>query len=473
MSNNCTTDRLALMPAYISIAWVAISFLAAAGCSNNSVKAEGDEAAKSEAKAVVVGARPAEVRTIEQTISGIGRCEAAPDKIAALTPAMEGQVIRHLAHLGQRVKRNDPIVELDSRIARANLAEKIATRDGLTASLKLLQAPPRPQELKQQELAVQQARLAAEKVQAAVDRLRPLLAKGEIPQVQVDDADAAAKQARMQEQAAQAQLEVMKVGPRPEAVEESRTHIATSDAQVDSAQAQLDQLTLRAPIDGAVDSLNCQLGQTIAAGTSVGEIVDTKQLIVTVWLPAGTTSRIAEGKNAYVEILSATPPSAGSQAAESDASDASAAPQGEIVGQVNFVGHVADSQTGNRPVQILVDNSQGQLAVGQMVSVRIVIDQKKGVLAVPVAALFDSGDGPSINLIRDGKSVRAVPTLGIRDKLWVEVTGADLKEPLKPGELVITEGTYNLPEGTAVETKSPATSAESSQAESQPRDEAK
>ena len=118
MSNNCTTDRLALMPAYISIAWVAISFLAAAGCSNNSVKAEGDEAAKSEAKAVVVGARPAEVRTIEQTISGIGRCRPRPDKIAALTSAMEGQVIRHLAHLGQRVKRNDPIVELDSRIAK-------------------------------------------------------------------------------------------------------------------------------------------------------------------------------------------------------------------------------------------------------------------------------------------------------------------------------------------------------------------
>jgi hypothetical protein len=52
-----------------------------------------------------------------------------------------------------------PVVRFDSQIAEANLAEKKAARDGLKMSLKLLQAPPRAEEVKVQILAVDQAKL--------------------------------------------------------------------------------------------------------------------------------------------------------------------------------------------------------------------------------------------------------------------------------------------------------------------------
>ena len=121
------------------------------------------------------------------------------------------------------------------------------------------------------------------------------------------------------------------------------------------------------------------------------------------------------------------------------------------------MGRVADVQTGNLPVHILIENADDRFAVGQVVSASITVNEKAGVLAVPVAALMDVGEGNVLNVVRDGKSQRAQPELGIRDKTWVEISGTDLKEPLKADELVIVEGGYNLPDGTPVTVKSDET----------------
>lgn len=125
-----------------------------------------------------------------------------------------------------------------------------------------------------------------------------------------------------------------------------------------------------------------------------------------------------------------------------------------LVGAVTFVGRVADGQTGNLPVQVLIENTDDRFAVGQIACASITVNEKANVLAVPVAGLIDVGDGDVINVVRDGKSLRAQPELGIRDKKWVEISGTDLKEPLKVGELVVVEGGYNLPDATPVTVKS-------------------
>ena len=70
--------------------------------------------------------------------------------------------------------------------------------------------------------------------------------------------------------------------------------------------------------------------------------------------------------------------------------------------------------------------------------------------------------GYVLNVIREGKSVRAHPKLGIRERGWVELKSTDLEVPIKAGELVIVERGYNLPEGTPVKTH--ATSSDDSAA---------
>ena len=216
-------------------------------------------------------------------------------------------------------------------------------------------------------------------------------------------------------------------------------------------RVQLNAYTLKSPIDGALDSLTCRLGQTLSPGAAIGEVVDLRKLTVVLWLPARERVRIKVGQAAEVaaEAPSASP--AAEAGADDDDEPADEAP---LAGIVAFVGRVADAQTGNFPVHVLIDNTDDRFAVGQVVCATITVNEKANLLAVPVAALVDVGEGNVLNVIRDGKSQRAQPELGIRDKSWVEISGTDLKEPLKAGDLVIVEGGYNLPDATAVTVKS-------------------
>ncbi len=433
---------------YFALVLLAVS----PGCAGKAVKAEANpDAAAEEENALAVQAAPLELRTIAETVSGLGRCEALPDRIASITPAVEGQVQKLLVKLGDSVQKGQPLVQLDSRIAEANLAEKAATRDGLIATLALLKAPPRPEELKNQQSIIDQAKLTYEKAQATAERLRPLLEKQQIPPSQVYEADLAVSLAKLQFEAAEAQLQVMKLGPRAEAIAEAEAHITTADALVDSARAQLSLYALKSPIAGEVNSLNCRLGQTLSLGSAIGEVVEVGKTAVVVWLPTRDASRVAVGQKARINLASAANPK---PAADADEDEEPV--DDSVAASVTFVGHIADPQTGNLPVQILVDNTEGRFAVGQVVSAEITVNEKSDVLAAPIAALFDVGDGTVIDIIRDGKSVRVQPEIGIRDKHWVEIAGVDIKDPPKPGEMAVVEGGYNLPEGTPVKIKEKA-----------------
>ena len=70
---------------------------------------------------------------------------------------------------------------------------------------------------------------------------------------------------------------------------------------------------------------------------------------------------------------------------------------------MKVVGKVADPQTGNLPVRILVENADGKLTLGQAVSATIVVREEK-VLAVPLEAVHDPGEGMVISVVRDGKT---------------------------------------------------------------------
>ena len=369
-----------------------------------------------------------------------------------LTPAVEGHVHELVVKQGETVQKGQPIVELDQSVALADLAEKTATRDSLRAALALLKSIPRPEERRSNELAVEQAKVALERAKAAAERLRPLFARHEVSEQQVFEADLAATSARLALQTAEAQLHAMLIGPRPEAVAEAEAKITVADGLVAFSKAHLDLHTIRAPIDGVLDSLTCHPGQTIAIGTPIGEVVDTRQVFISVYLPARSAQVVHVGQKARVRIVESRPKPSGEPASD----------EASLEGKVDFVGRLADAQTGNLPVLILVDNPDGRLSVGQTMGVTITVAEQSGVLEVPSAAILDQGEGPVLTAVRDGKTVALHPELGTSQAGWVAVSKTDLKE----GEPVIVEGGYNLPEGTAVKTEEPKSKNEEEESKS-------
>jgi RND family efflux transporter MFP subunit len=415
-------------------AWL-LSAITGCGGPEKSTPATEDPPSTKEAH-VTVRVEPARSGAVVETVEGVGRCEALPNQLATLTPAVEGHVHQLLVNQGDRVKKGQPIVELDRAVAQADLAEKSAAVDGLKASLALLKSLPRPDERRATELAIEQAKLAVERTKRIADRLRPLLARHEIAEMQLYEADQAVAQARLQQATAEAQLKVQMIGPRPEAVAEAEARIKTAEGLVEFSRAHLDFHTIRSPIDGVLDSLTCHPGQTISIGTPVGEVVETRQVFASVWLPPRSAVSVRVGQPARVQPAETHSPAPAAATAEHAA----------ISGRVAFVGRVADPQTGNLPIRTLVDNPDGRLTIGQTIDVTIVVAERTGVLQVPAAAILDLGEGPVLTVIRDGKSVVLHPQVGEIHQGWVAVSGTDLKE----GEPVIVEGGYNLPDGTPV-----------------------
>ncbi|HEV3163899.1 MAG TPA: efflux RND transporter periplasmic adaptor subunit [Isosphaeraceae bacterium] len=445
-------------------------------------KKEGEGEEHGEAH-VVVRTELARKGTVEDTVEGLGRCESLPDQLATLTPAVQGNVETLLVKEGDSVKKGQPIVELDKVVALADLAEKAAARDSLVATLNLLKSVPRREERRANELAIETAKVTVERTQRIAERLRPLLAQKQVSEQQVYEADQAAVQAKLQQDTAEAQLKVMMMPPREEALAEAKAKIATAEAAVAFSKAHLDFHTIRSPIDGVLDSLTCHPGQSIAIGASIGEVVDTRQIFATVWLPPRKAHLVRVGQPAHL-----LPADSGLDAPAEPSDEAEKKDQGDekdhaekkdpperkenaetkaepekkdeadkegkdekkepetIEGKVEFVGQVADAQTGNLPVRVLVENADGHLSLGQTVAVTITIEQHEGVLQVPAAAILDQGEGPLLNVIREGKTVVLHPEVGAARNGWVAVSGTDLKE----GDAVIVEGGYNLPEGTEV-----------------------
>ncbi len=187
-----------------------------------------------------------------------------------------------------------------------------------------------------------------------------------------------------------------------------------------------------------LDSLTCRLGQTIAIGATIGEVVDNRQVLAAAWMPVSRSHLVRVGQTAEIRV--AAPQSA---AVSADGTPAT------VGGRVIFVGQIADAQTGNVPVQVLADNSRGDLVLGQTLNMSILVEQPTPTLAVPVAAVHDEGEGSAITVVREGKAVLLHPRLGAMQADWIAASDTDLKE----GEPIIVEGGYNLPEGTPVTTE--------------------
>ena len=371
---------------------------------------------------------------MSETVEALGRCEALPDQIATLTPAVEGHVHELFIKHGDSVKKGQPIVALDETVARADLREKTAIRDGLKASLAVLKSLPRLEECASSELAVEQATVAIERAQAVAEGLQSLRGDNLTSKQQLFDAEKALEAARLQQKAAVA---TSRDDDRSAPGGGRRSRGQNQDGRrADCIFPRAFRLSHDpAPIDGTLDSLTCRIGQTIAIGSPIGEVVDTRRVFASIWLPTRSASSVGVGQAARVWPADARDSSA----------EASDDKEKGMPGKVAFVGRVADPQTGNLPIRILVENQQGRLTLGQSLRASITVDERKETLQVPAVAILDLGEGPVLNVVRDGKSVVLHPEV-VRHGDWVSVSGTDLKE----GESVIVEGGYNLPEGTPV-----------------------
>lgn len=311
--------------------------------------------------------------TVHDPVSVTGTLR--PHRSVVVAAEGAGRVSSVQVALGDLVRRGDTLARLDSTAARAQAAQARAAARSAEAVLAI--------------------------AQSSFDQLDALLGEGASTETEH-------LQARLNLEAQAAQLEA-------------------ANASVQLAEKALADTTLRAPFDGAVASVQLEVGGLIAPGTPAFSIVDLSVIEVVAGLPARQVERVELGQVARVEL-----PNRGGMVVE---------------GTVGHLGPDVDPRTRTWPVEIRLDNADGALRAGTVARVEILVAQRDGVPLVPESALVN-GDPLQVFVVADGVAHARTVQRGQVSGDLVEVVG-----DVPIGADVATFGRQGLSDGVRVEVR--------------------
>ena len=210
---------------------------------------------------------------------GNGRLEATEVQIASKTP---GRLAEVLVDEGDKVTKGQLLARMDTRTLEAQRnqaeAEVLRARENLSAAQANVQLRQSEQLLAQQELKRSQELIKHGFVSGQIlDQL----------QARLDTGVAAVAASRAQ---------VSAVGAT----------IGAAQAQVAMLTSEIDDASLRAPIDGVVQLRMAEPGEVLGAGGRVLLLIDPSDQYMNLYLPASVTGRLAVGDDARI-LLDALP----------------------------------------------------------------------------------------------------------------------------------------------------------------------
>ena len=396
--------------------FLSVAVVATAGCGSTSAAAangggRGGRGNGGAAVPVVVG------RVVQKDvpidITSIGNVEAFS------TISVRSQVTGTLTAVrfreGDDVKAGDVLFAIDSRPYQAVLDQAQAnfTRD------KAL-------------LAQAEAQLARDIATdsyntASSARLSSLNERGLIPRDQTEQGKAAA--------AASTAL----VNADKAAVDGARAQLVAQQAAVDSAKLQLDYTTIKSPINGRTGNLTVKPGNLVTANaTELITITEITPVYVTFSLPAVHLDEVKRHQGDGAIGVSATPQATGGQTAR---------------GTLTFVDNAVDPATDTIKMKATFANADRSLWPGQFARVTLRVATLSNATVVPSEAVQTGQDGQFVFLVKKDSTVEQRPiTTG-------ETVDQDVvvKDGLKAGDSVVTEGQLRLEPGSRIQRADPRT----------------
>src|SRR5262249_45070795 len=199
------------------------------------------------------------------TVAAAGLVEPSSENIAVST-RVSGLVIAVHVKAGDRVRRGTPLFTLDDRDLKAELALRITGVEVARSRLVRLEHAPRPEEVPQAEAKVREAEATLKDAQNQQRLIESVEDKRAIREEDVLRRREAANAAAARLDAAHAALGLLKAGTWVDDLNVARAEVANAESQVHRVEADIDRLTMRAPIEGEILQLNVRLGEYAQAG---------------------------------------------------------------------------------------------------------------------------------------------------------------------------------------------------------------
>lgn len=344
-----------------------------------------------------------EKQTVARQVTATGRVIPAANHQAVVAPPVGGIILRgNLPRVGQRVAQGQLIAMLQQTATSAEQAQVRAQHTQVAIEAARLEG-----EWRAASGEAEAARVRLDLARREAERARRLYEQKAYSQRQVETAEAELRTAEAASDAAQARVKAL----------EAARAVPPADINSGSANA---AYAVRAPISGLVTKVSKNIGERVAPGEAILEVIN----FDTVWVEAPLFERDlglvrASGKASFTTA---------------------AYPEREFRGTLIDVGEIIDEQKRAAHVFFSVPNPGRALRVGMQANVRLDASESVTAMMIPREAVLDNEGKKIVYVLLSGEEFeRREVKLG--DEYGTQVA---VLEGLKPGERVVTQGALQL-----------------------------
>jgi HlyD family secretion protein len=204
-----------------------------------------------------------------------GEADATRIDIAA---RVDGRVAQRPVDRGQNVTAGQVLVTIDNPQLLTKLKEAQAGQAVALADLKRIEVGTRAEVIAQRKAALAAAEASAQLAQQTYDRTKQLTARDFASVQKLDEATATLDVARRSQQQAKLALEEAVAGYTAEERGVAKASVVKADAAIATLQAQVAEMTVKAPVAAQVYVTSAEVGEFVSPGVPLLSLVDLSDL---------------------------------------------------------------------------------------------------------------------------------------------------------------------------------------------------
>lgn len=228
-----------------------------------------------------------------------GQAEGTTVRISGKLP---GRVVEFYVQEGDSVHAGDTLVCIHSAVVEAQLTQAEAMQEVAQAQNRKVDAGTRRQIIQSAYDIWQQAKAAVGITKKTYDRMQRLYEEGVMSEQKRDEAKAAYDAAVAGAAAAESQYNLAVSGAQKEDKESTAAMVSAAHGGVEQVQAVLDDAYLTAPFDGTIDQIYPEVGELVALGAPIMNLLRTDKRWITFNVREELLSDLGMGKKIKVMV---------------------------------------------------------------------------------------------------------------------------------------------------------------------------
>jgi len=342
-----------------------------------------------------------------------------------VTSEIMGQAKEVKVKDGEEVNKGDILIVLGDEQIKIQVAQAQATLDSIQASYDKIKSGARPQEIKQAESALLQAKINRDSSEENYLRMEKLFSQKAISEQQYEQAKNQYEIADVQYQSAQESYELVIEGASEEDIKSVEAQVRQTKAALDMAKYQLKNTQITAPIGGKVTSITVSSGEMVSPSLPLLSIIDISKTFVKVGISEKDISKTKEGQKVSLEI--------------------DAFPEEKFQGKIVSKGVAVDQISKTLEIKIEILQPEVDIPIGVFARGDILVETNQDTLIIPSNALTRKKDGIYVYVIEEGIARQKEVVLGIIQDERVEIL-----EGLSEKEEIVILGNQELEDGVKV-----------------------